>query len=143
MLNLQLGKEGQKAWRSAQVGAFGDMVGRVAMQQEEKAVAENAGGAGGVVRLDRVFACMCMRMCMCMCMCTHAVHLTLRSVHRTHVMHMRINPNPEPSPNPNPNPNPNQERDAARRGRPFALCAQVPQPHRGRATGPPARQRVD
>ena len=53
MLNKQLGKEGQKAWRSTQVGAFGDMVGRVAMQQEEKAVAENAGGAGGVVLFDR------------------------------------------------------------------------------------------
>ena len=85
MLNKQLGKEGQKAWRSTQVGAFGDMVGRVAMQQEEKAVAENAGGAGGVVRLD---ACMCM--CMCMCMCTHAVHLALRIVHCTHVMHMHM-----------------------------------------------------
>ena len=80
MLNKQLGKEGQKAWRSTQVGAFGDMVGRVAMQQEEKAVAENAGGAGGVVRLD---ACMCM--CMCMCMCTHAVRLTLHIVNCTHV----------------------------------------------------------
>ena len=53
MLNNQLGKDGQKAWRSEQVGAFGDMVGRVAMQQEEKAVAENAGGAGGVVLFDR------------------------------------------------------------------------------------------
>ena len=83
MLNLQLGKEGQKAWRSAQVGAFGDMVGRVAMQQEEKAVAENAGGAGGVVRLDRVCACMCM--CMCMCMCTHSVRLTVRIVNGTRV----------------------------------------------------------
>ena len=41
-LNTVLGKDGQKAWRGANVVAFGDMVGRVAMAQEATAATETA-----------------------------------------------------------------------------------------------------
>ena len=51
MLQKVAGSEGQRAWRAQNAAAFGDLVGRIAISQEEEATAR--AGTDGVVLFDR------------------------------------------------------------------------------------------
>ena len=53
VLNKLMGKEGQKAWRGANVSSFGDMVGRVAIAQEANAAKEMSVNKAPLVLFDR------------------------------------------------------------------------------------------